>query len=93
MHINISFLDLFRVRVLRENTLLNVSYLLFLNHFRVCDFVHFYFEIFVISNNPSTRGPHSTFELSLKHSLFRIHFVSLSLTLFSSLSLLWMECT
>ena len=42
MHINSSSLDLFRVQILRENTLLRVSSLFFLNHFRVCDFVHLY---------------------------------------------------
>ena len=90
MHINSSSLDLFRVRILRENTLLRVSPLFFLNHFRGCDFVHFYFGFGVILKNPSTRGPHSTLELSLEHFSSHIRFVSLTLTLSSSLSLLWM---
>ena len=65
--INICILDLFRVGFLRENTLLRVSHLFFLNHFRVCDFVHFYFGFGVILKNPSTRGPHSTLEVSLEY--------------------------
>ena len=39
----------------------------------------------MILKNLSTRGPHSTLELSLEHSSSHICFVSLTLTLFSSL--------
>ena len=65
MHINNSLLELFRAQILRENTLPRFSPLFFFNHFRVCDFVHFYFGFSVILKNPSTRGPHLTMELSL----------------------------
>ena len=76
--INICSLDVIRVQILRENTLLRVSPPFFLNHFRVCDFVHFYFGFGVILKNSSTRGPHSTVELSLEHLSSHIHFVSLN---------------
>ena len=48
MHINSSFLDFFRVPILRETTLIRVSPLFFLNNFRVGDLVHFYFGFGVI---------------------------------------------
>ena len=38
----------------------------------------------MVLKNLSTRGPHSTLELSLEHSSSHICFVSLTLTLFSS---------
>ena len=88
--INRYFADISRVRFFRENTLLRVSPLFFLNRFRFCDFVHFSFEFDVILKNQSTRGPPTTLEPSLEHLSSHIHFVSLNLTLFSSLSLLWM---
>ena len=88
--INFGSLDLSKVQFWRKNTLLKVSPLFLLNHLRVCDFVHFYFGFGVILKNPSTRGPHSTLKLSLEHSSSHICFVSLTLTLFSSISLLWM---
>ena len=82
MHINSSFLDLFRVHFLRENTFLKVSPFFCLNHFRVCDFVHFYFGFGVILKNQSTRGSSTTLELSLEHFSSHIHFVSLTLSFF-----------
>ena len=45
LHINSSLLDLFRAGFLKENTLLTVSPLFFLNHFRVCDFVYFTLDL------------------------------------------------
>ena len=72
---------------MRENTLLRVSPLFFLNHFRVCDFIHFYFGFGVILKNSSTRGSPITLELSLEHFSSHIRFVSLTFLLISFITM------
>ena len=72
-----------------ENTLFMVSPP-FLNHLGFVFIFIFYLVFGVILKKPSTRGPHSTLEPSLEYFSYQIRFVSLTLTLFSSLSLLWM---
>ena len=76
---------MFRVQFLGGRTpSLGFSPLFFLNHFRALVFVYFYFGFGIILKKPSTRGPHSTLELSLEHFSSQICFVSLTLTLISS---------
>ena len=87
--INTCSLDTSRVLILRENTLLRVSHLFFLNHFRVFDFVHFYFGFGVILKNLSTRGPHSSLELSLKH--FSSHSLLISFIIMDVIYMIWID--
>ena len=64
--INTCSLEMIRVPTLRENTLLRVSPLLFLNHFRVFDFIGFYFVFGADFEDLATRGLLATVEQSLR---------------------------
>ena len=55
-----------RVSTLRENTLLSVSPLLFLNHFRVFDFLQFDFVFGANFEDLATRGSLAIVKKSLR---------------------------
>ena len=61
-----------------ENTLLRVSPPFFLNHVGFVFLFIFYSGFGIILKTPSTRGPHSTLEPSLKNFSYQIRFVSLT---------------